>query len=57
MQLTDRSSYRSCLVDALGCAFGALHETTILTGAGRISLGTSASAADAALIGYQIRRP
>jgi adenylate cyclase len=55
VQLTDRSSYGCYVVDALGCEFLALRETVVLTGAGRISLGSSVAAADAAIIGYEVR--
>lgn len=55
VQLTDRSSYGSYVVDALGCELVAARETIVLTGMGRISLGTSATTADAAIISYEIR--
>jgi adenylate cyclase len=55
VQLTDRSSYGSYVVDALGCEFVALRETIVLIGMGRISLGTSVASADAAIISYEIR--
>lgn len=55
VQLTDRSSYGSYVMDALGGEFVALRETIVLTGAGRISLGSSVTSADAAIISYEIR--
>jgi hypothetical protein len=55
VQLTDRSSYGSYVVDALGCEFVALRETVVLIGMGRISLGSSVATADAAIISYEIR--
>lgn len=55
VQLTDRSSYGCYVADALGCEFAALRETVVLTGSGRISLGSSASSPDAAIIGYEVR--
>lgn len=55
VQLIDRSSYGSYVVDALGCEFVALRETIVLIGMGRISLGTSVASADAATISYEIR--
>lgn len=56
VQLTDRSSYGTYVTDALGCEFVALRETMVLAGAGRLSLGASASAADTVVIGYEVRR-
>jgi adenylate cyclase len=55
VQLTDRSSYGSYVLDALGCEIVALRETIVLVGMGRISLGTSVATPDAAVIGYAIR--
>ncbi len=55
VQLTDRSSYGSYVVDTLGCEIVALRETIVLIGMGRISLGTSVATADAAIISYEIR--
>src|SRR3546814_20207986 len=49
VQLTDRSSYGSYVVDALGCEFVALRETIVLIGMGRISLGSSVATAAAAI--------
>lgn len=56
VQLTDRSSYGTYITDALGCEFVALRETMVLAGAGRLSLGASASAVDTIVIGYEVRR-
>jgi adenylate cyclase len=55
VELTDRSSYGSYVVDALGCEIVALRETIVLIGMGRISLGASVATADAAIISYEIR--
>ena len=55
VQLTDRSSYGSYVVDTLGCEIVALRETIVLIGMGRISLGTSVATTDAAIISYEIR--
>lgn len=55
VQLTDRSSYGSYVMDTLGGEFVALRETIVLTGSGRISLGSSVASAESGVISYEIR--